>query len=1154
MPLYAGSIEGRMRLVTAQFEQKMNKASALLGTYTERLKGMNQEVRKNNEALRRQTAAQREATTSTRSLNKASEGAATSVREMRDVARLMTRSLSRMNTQMDTVTTQFVDMNRNVRALNRSLGRVPAAGRRAAGGVRRVAETAERASTAVHGLRGRMDGLAQRAGAWWRAVGRVALSFSLAFAAIQLFKAAVVGFINIFVRAIRVTDEFNESAISIAAALTSFAKPSQDMAKVFKESLEFSKEMAEQLEIIAAQSRLTGQQLLLAFRTLTAKGIVPIQAEDLAVMRAMAEAAVLLTGSQNESLQIVQEIRSLMDGQIKSANTQLSLFVDQHLKNRGITLSLKEQVMLWRQQGTDAQGRLVVMKEMGKIFIGFVKAQKETLNLAKTWMNTLDTIANKILRFGLVPLYEDLRDSLRAIGGSLMDQNGLTREGVRLAMLFRATWLGTKSILLAVVELFISLWPAIKFLVIAATQFGLAIAMGIEGISALIKIAVVGVKGVGEMIQTFWVEGWIAGLKEILNFEKRADMLGDALAGPAARLEAMLETLEQIRNPNADAVNKSKKWAEFIERTFDFTGKIKDNLERAAKAEQLLIGILAKSQFVEERIRGIERQRDAEVASAMDSIDNVRDREDAIKIIMADAAKKIFELRRDAVVKLFNIDSMMKEGILSNTDGITKKKVQAEQERFRAAIESLQFMSLAEEEHGVKIVKLVIAYLRVVNKIHADAAKERKEAILKLDNEFRLARLSGLAKEREQIRQDSQERKTTIEALGLKEIEMLRLVGEARKRMVRELTDLDLKEREKQFVALAKIGQEIAEIGFSALPEGEKERKKAINAHIERGREITKIEIALEEKLTSLRLQELFALQDQLDGITKKAANKRNKALLKIEDEFRLAKLTGLEKEQEQIRLWFLERKAQIEALTEAGEERARLIYKAQEAANQKLVDSTQRAFDEMSEAAKEAARIMERSFSTFLFNIMKFNITSTRDFFLQMIDAMLKGIASFLAQGAVDKFLEILRGKSSPSPTMGPGGVLVLPGGTGGVMTAASQAVLAHRGFGNLPTFGTLSGGDGLLSGITSFFKKILPFQIGGIVGPTPSGGPILAKLEPGERVIPPGMDEPTTTIVNVFDPQEIPRILASTGSKSFLLNKIGGSAVGVTRRIGLA
>ena len=147
-------------------------------------------------------------------------------------------------------------------------------------------------------------------------------SFTLMVAKLALVAFAVQTVANIFNSSfgaiLRNIDEFNLAAIGTAAAVTGITdETNRPIGDVFNQNLAAALATFEKLEIVSANFFATGQELQLAFNTLAQRGVV-IREDEFQTLGKITDQIKLLTGGQNTQIQIQQELRAILDGNVRT--------------------------------------------------------------------------------------------------------------------------------------------------------------------------------------------------------------------------------------------------------------------------------------------------------------------------------------------------------------------------------------------------------------------------------------------------------------------------------------------------------------------------------------------------------------------------------------------------------------------------------------------------------------------------------------------------------------------------------------------------------------------------------------------------------------------------------------------------------------------
>jgi len=258
----------------------------------------------------------------------------------------------------------------------------------------------------------------------------------LTLAGFAAFNQTIRAMASFFRGAIGIVEEFRLSVVQTAAVLTSLS-PAKTF-ETFNQALAYSQAAMERLEILAARFVATGQDLQRVFFTFATQGVIPVTARDFEALGRITDAILAITAGQNKELQLRQEVRGLLSGQIRDTSILAQLI-------RGQVGDLKSWVEEHRRAGD-------LLPAIAEKLAGFKLAQKSILELASTWLNTLKTIYALVIRRAFAGVYDDIVRSLREMSNRFIDAQGrltqLSQEVIdRLKPAFEAlgpairTWL-----------------------------------------------------------------------------------------------------------------------------------------------------------------------------------------------------------------------------------------------------------------------------------------------------------------------------------------------------------------------------------------------------------------------------------------------------------------------------------------------------------------------------------------------------------------------------------------------------------------------------------------------------------------------------------------------------------------------------------------
>lgn len=263
----------------------------------------------------------------------------------------------------------------------------------------------------------------------------LAITVAAAIATVTVAKFFKAGFMSV--------EKFRLSVASAAAAITTFSDLSAgNIDKVYADAYKYAGKLALKMEIINARTIASGDQLRAMNDTFIHQGVLldinSKKQEDAFV--AIANAISLITQGQNQEIQMRQEIRGLLSGDIRATNLLAKMI---NVKLGG---ELKKNVELWKQQGT-------LLINLGRNLEGF---KAGSADLASTWAalsTTFDTIVNRYLRQAFKPIYEDIIEMSLRFSRNLLDQKNDTESITTKTNNLHKAWFGIKTVTTTVLHI-----------------------------------------------------------------------------------------------------------------------------------------------------------------------------------------------------------------------------------------------------------------------------------------------------------------------------------------------------------------------------------------------------------------------------------------------------------------------------------------------------------------------------------------------------------------------------------------------------------------------------------------------------------------------------------------------------------------------------
>ena len=253
----------------------------------------------------------------------------------------------------------------------------------------------------------------------------------------------------------RAVEKMKLSTASLASTITSFAKDAdKDLSGTYLQALDYSGQLVLKMEELNAKTVATGENLTAMVETMIQGGVIldiNNKAQEKGFL-AIANALALLTAGQNQDIQFRQEIRGLINGEVKATNA-LSRILSQLVGG-----SLKEHVALWKQQGT-------LIESAGALLSGFQEGAKDLENTWEAVGTTLSTMYSKTLRGLMLPIYEDIIKAGKQITLNALDQNSaLNQNAILLKTVIFKGWQDIKNLSAAGLDIVLAFEAPLKLI------------------------------------------------------------------------------------------------------------------------------------------------------------------------------------------------------------------------------------------------------------------------------------------------------------------------------------------------------------------------------------------------------------------------------------------------------------------------------------------------------------------------------------------------------------------------------------------------------------------------------------------------------------------------------------------------------------------
>jgi len=245
------------------------------------------------------------------------------------------------------------------------------------------------------------------------AIGKTVAVYLLLFEAAKKVGQLISGTFN---AAISNIDDFRKQAIGTAAAMTNIADKTQTAGQtwdqIFNQNLKATVGTFIELERLSARYFTSSIDLQLAYNAFAQRGIV-IRKSELEQLAQLTDLILLLTQGQQTTIQVQEEIRSLINGTLRPT-AQLG----QLLKSYGKDI---------KDVGAEIRA-LQSLKPLEEVLRGAAAATKEIQTTFQAVVNGVEVSIRQISRIGALPLYEQLVKAIQRFT-EFLNKNSSTIAG-----------------------------------------------------------------------------------------------------------------------------------------------------------------------------------------------------------------------------------------------------------------------------------------------------------------------------------------------------------------------------------------------------------------------------------------------------------------------------------------------------------------------------------------------------------------------------------------------------------------------------------------------------------------------------------------------------------------------------------------------------
>lgn len=225
------------------------------------------------------------------------------------------------------------------------------------------------------------------------------------YAAYYVVSSGIQAVTGLLLQGVKAIDDYNLSIAKMAAMMTGMMEPNgKGLAEQYQDAHAYATQLNVMIEQVDKNTLLTASDLRQITEEMLKQGVV-VDTNNKKQVEAFTNIsnalAVIAAGAPNKEIQLRQEIRALLSGQLRDTD-QLSKMLNAQTGN------LKEQIEKYKEQGD-------LIEWLGQELRGFAAAQGDINSSWEAMKTSLETIYNQILRTGFQSAFRDILGSTKSL-------------------------------------------------------------------------------------------------------------------------------------------------------------------------------------------------------------------------------------------------------------------------------------------------------------------------------------------------------------------------------------------------------------------------------------------------------------------------------------------------------------------------------------------------------------------------------------------------------------------------------------------------------------------------------------------------------------------------------------------------------------------
>lgn len=390
------------------------------------------------------------------------------------------------------------------------------------------------------------------------------------YAAYYVVSPGIQGVTGLLMQGVKAIDDYNLSIAKMAAMMTGMMEPNgKGLAQQYQDAYAYAKQLNVMIEQVDKNTLLNAMDLRQITEEMLKQGVV-VDTNNKKQVEAFTNIsnalAVIAAGAPNKEIQLRQEIRALLQGELRDTD-QLAKMLNAQ------TGDLKNQIALHRQQGD-------LIEWLGEQLRGFAAAQGDINSSWEAMRTSLETIYNQVLRAGFKSAFADITGSARGLS------DWATQHKAQIAEILEKGYVYVKIVFYDIKNLAMDVWSIMKGYEPLLRTFGglaLTVADRFGDIYAALK-------PIAQITGTI-LQGWLEIASAIVRFNPAVLAARMAVEGPGAIWQDVKDTYG--RGKDIAATLKSYKMA-------DIPNRMKAEVAaRRAYRDELLENLVGSSYDIE---------------------------------------------------------------------------------------------------------------------------------------------------------------------------------------------------------------------------------------------------------------------------------------------------------------------------------------------------------------------------------------------------------------------------------------------------------------------------------------------------------------------------------------------------------------------------